>query len=121
MEFVVGKNGKPVERKQGDVNLFEIVEIPDGAQEVKSRLLAEGEARGYNHKAFGRCTVLEREHNGVRQLFIRAYGKSTVEHVKGSTRTRAEHGALDLPAGNYLVGPTAEYDYDTEESRQVID
>jgi hypothetical protein len=73
-------------------------------------VLADGELTGHAHRAEGRGVAVYGA--GVQRLLNAPHG---------ATVTHEEHHAIDLPAGEYEISRVQEYDYDTEESRNVAD
>ena len=106
-----------IQRQQGDV-CVESAKIPSGAaprkRHARGIVLAEGESTGHAHVVTcGACTDAELLELGDR-VFLRIMGgDATVIHE--------EHGPVTLPPGEYEIGIVKEYDYDREESRNVID
>lgn len=98
--------------QQGDVTL-EKATIPKSAKKLKHLVLAEGESTGHRHEIDGG--------NGVAVLFEEK-GNLYLKVENGNViLTHQEHGALTIEAGEYLVGRVLEYDYESEEARQVAD
>ena len=102
--------------QQGDVCVESCV-IPEGPEGVKMKrglVLAEGEATGHCHKAVP-CGVADAQLFEIgQQLFLRIQG--------GNCRViHEEHGEQVLPPGDYEISRIKEYDYDTEEARNVKD
>ena len=100
--------------QQGDVLIVES-KVPMGAKSVPARggrlILAEGELTGHAH-AIEDCPEVELfEHDGV--LYLSAKEEATVTHE--------EHGPVKIPAGEYEIGIVQEYDYDSEERKNVAD
>jgi hypothetical protein len=100
----------PNQFQQGDVLLRKIDAIPKGAEPASGRVLAEGEATGHKHVAEAQDAALF-THEGA--LYMRVPSGTRVVHE--------EHGALDIPPGDYLVGKVREYDHFAEQSRPVFD
>lgn len=96
--------------QQGDVTIKPVDTIPAGATGTESRVLAEGEATGHKHLAAAHDVRLFL-HDGA--LYMHAPTGTTVVHE--------EHHALELPAGDYVIGIVREYDHFAEEARHVID
>lgn len=100
--------------QQGDVLIVE-AKVPKGAKPVQAQggrfILAEGEVTGHAH-AIEECPDVELfEHEGT--LYLRTKDDTTVKHE--------EHGPVTVPKGDYEIGIVQEYDYDTEERRNVAD
>ena len=95
--------------QQGDVTIKPVV-IPDVAESVGSRILAEGEATGHAHRVVGEAELLRMGD----QLFLRVLG--------GDVRViHDEHAEIAIPPGEYEIGRVREYDHFAEEARQVRD
>lgn len=102
------------QQQQGDV-LLEVVKIPLGAKRKSGLVLAEGEITGHAHRLNvpkGVTAELFQEEKG--DLYLRVSG-GKVELV------HEEHAPQVIEPGEYRVGRVLEYDYDTEEARQVRD
>lgn len=108
----IGGSMRPIQ--QGDV-CVELSKIPSKAKRVSGLVLAEGEVTGHAHRLKvpdGVTAELYREEKG--DLYLRVTG-GTVKLV------HEEHKPLIIEEGEYVVGRVLEYDYDTEEARQVQD
>ena len=97
--------------RQGDLLIRKIDELPKGAREVKSRILAEGEATGHAHvldrgQVYGRLGRLSREMDreegsmALRELpittrYFRLNERGTLSHQ--------EHAPLSFEPGLYEV------------------
>ena len=96
--------------QQGDVNIWS-QSIPAGVRKKTSPVVREGEATGHSHTITG--TDFEMYEMGDR-IFARILScDCRIVHE--------EHKQIELPIGDYEFGPTYEYDYEAEESRQVVD
>lgn len=100
--------------QQGDVLLFSVDRVPEGAKAVKTSgkiILAEGEATGHAHA----ITQVEKceTFTLADALFIRCNAPVVVTHE--------EHGNVTLDPGVWRVGIVREYDHFAEEARKVID
>jgi hypothetical protein len=101
-------------KQQGDVCIEE-KKIPRSARPKSGLVLAEGETTGHAHRLRvpeGVVAELLQEDKG--DLYLRVSG-GTVELV------HEEHKPILIEEGEYQIGRVLEYDYDTEESRQVQD
>ena len=96
--------------QQGDVTIKPVAALPEGASPSGGRVLAEGEATGHKHLAEAGDALLFM-HEGA--LYMRVPTGTRIVHE--------EHRALDIPAGDYLVGTVREYDHFAEESRPLLD
>lgn len=97
--------------QQGDVTI-QPTTIPVGTRKPAGRVLAHGEVTGHAHRLTEASDGLLVEIDG--QLYL-SVGE------KGATITHEEHGAIEIPAGEYRVGRVQEYDHFSEEARQVRD
>jgi hypothetical protein len=95
--------------QQGDVIIKPVTVIPDGANPVGGRVLAEGEATGHKHQAEAEDVLLFM-HAGT--LYMRVPSGTRIVHE--------EHKELDVPPGDYLVGKVREYDHFAETSKQPL-
>ncbi len=113
--------------QQGDVLLKKVESIPSGKKEYKSELiLAYGEVTGHCHRI-----VWEGNRVSIQQSLptevppqIRLFtvgGKTYVEAPLPFSVVHEEHKRIDVPAGDYEVHIVREWDYDTEEARNVAD
>jgi hypothetical protein len=88
--------------RQGDVLLIPANEIPADATKQKSEkgrlILARGEATGHHHSVAARNAVLFLV--GV-ELYLRVIKNAMLEHQ--------EHGAIQIPAGDYRSIRQREY------------
>lgn len=100
--------------QQGDV-LIVSAQVPVGAKKVRSKagryILAEGEVTGHAHAVEACPDVVMYEKGGV--LYLDTKKETTVTHE--------EHHHITVPPGSYEIGIVQEYDYDTEERRNVAD
>ena len=110
MSDQTGEGRTPRWYQQGDVTIKPVAAIPEGATPAGGRVLAEGEATGHKHVAEAEDAALFM-HEGA--LYMRVPSGTRVVHE--------EHGALDIPPGEYLVGKVREYDHFAEQSRPVFD
>jgi len=100
--------------QQGDILFIPIKEIPKEAKKVESKkyhILAEGEATGHSH----RVSVKEVDFYTIKdQKFVKLWGEvARVLHE--------EHKTKELTNPLYEVKTIQEYDYDTEQARQIRD
>lgn len=98
-------------KNQGDVHIWKIASVPATATKRESRVVREGEVTGHAHRIVGDAVEVY-ESNGRLMAVVSGDGVSLVHE---------EHGPVVLEPGTYEFGPTFEYDYETEESRQVQD
>ena len=101
-----------IQEQQGDVNIWEVTEIPSEAKARKSNVVRDGEATGHSHRVQGDVQLLECEDG---RIFANV-GEG------GGSLTHEEHGPISFePNKTYEFGPTYEYDHFMEEAREVID
>ncbi len=106
---------KDQDRRQGDVYLARIKELPGGAKSIKNHVLARGEVTGHDH------LVIDGE------VFMDETGKLYVVAVDGKTKLRhqdqggnvAEHLPIDIEDGIYELH--LERNFSPEEERRVLD
>lgn len=85
-------------KRQGDLLIIKVKEIPDDAVKVKSRVLAEGEATGHMHE-LDLGEVYEKD--GVLYFKVPEGETATLNHQ--------EHGAMTFETGEYKVIRQREY------------
>lgn len=97
----------------GDVIFKEIKELPKGLKSVKRKergfVLAEGEVTGHAH-------VITED--------VELYEKGGVLYLKNDTAVSVvheEHKKTTIPAGIWEIGIVREYDFLSEEVRNVAD
>ena|SRR3990167_1870773 len=96
--------------QQGDVCCERIETIPTGAKKLKTNIVRHGES-GNKHVLEGDAMLFELD--GKLYFAVGSDGASLVHE---------EHGVITYAPGNYVVTPgTFEYDYETEEAKQVQD
>ena len=100
----------------GDVILIETDNFPTNLKPVSRNpkydnayILAEGEVTGHAHRINDEVELYE--HNGT--LYMR--------NLKDVTITHEEHKPSVIPAGNWEIRITKEYDFLSEEARKVAD
>lgn len=97
--------------QQGDVLIFKVDEIPQGAKRLDHLILAEGEATGHAHRIVSGDAVLFAAETSL-------YLKVTSEKA---LLTHEEHGEQNIERGLYRIGGVREMDYDEMEARRVQD
>lgn len=103
--------------EQGDVLCMSVDKIPTGTREVVSDgILASGEVTGHHHRLAPTQTM-----PATMPTLFRVNGVLYIDASAPFRVTHEEHKTLDVPAGIYQVGIVQEYDYDTEESKKVVD
>jgi hypothetical protein len=100
--------------RQGDVLLLPTTKTALEGSKRQPReqgriILAKGEATGHHHSIASRFAA----------LFILATGERLLQLSRAAKIEHQEHGAIDLPAGDYLV--TRQREYTPTEIRQVAD
>lgn len=110
--------------QQGDV-IIESAAIPAGAKPLNHRVLREGEHTGHKHLAVidePAVALAEAVRADVTLFMDEASGKLFMRVSGGVARVvHEEHNPVTVPPGEYEIGAVREYDYDTEESRFVLD
>lgn len=95
---------------QGDVPMWSVPSIPDGAVPVESRVLREGEVTGHAHVVEGDAAVFALGSD----LYLSV-------GVDGAVVVHEEHGTMPLAPGTYRVGGQREYDPYEQAARMVVD
>lgn len=98
-------------KNQGDVHIWKLAALPKNANPRESRVVREGEVTGHAHRIVGEAVAVY-DLDGRVMAVVSGDGVSLVHE---------EHGPITLEPGVHEFGPTYEYDYETEESRQVQD
>lgn len=97
----------------GDVNFKRLEELPAGLKKVlrnaRGFVLAEGEVTGHAHVIEEKCEVYEK------------YGVLYLVNSKPVKVKHEEHATVTVPPGIWKIGITREYDFLTEEERNVCD
>ena len=98
--------------QQGDVCIEFIESLPRGAKKNPDKILKHGEVTGHKHTLVGDVDVLEFE--GKKYFTVGRDGASLVHE---------EHGMLVLAPGQIgkMLDGVFEYDYESEEAKQVKD
>ncbi len=86
-------------KRQGDLLIIKVDVIPPGAKELKTRVLAEGEATGHKHELTGGEVYTHSD-----QLYFR------IEENNQTTLTHPEHHPLEFSPGIYKVVRQKEYE-----------
>lgn len=108
---------KKLQLQQGDVLLEKVIQLPSNKSRLNHLTLAEGEVTGHAH----RVEVLDGD-TGIAELFREEKGNMYLSVKNGQvTLTHEEHGNITLEEGIYKIGIVQEYDYETEESKNVMD
>lgn len=95
---------------QGDVRIKTITNLPKGVKKFNHLVLAHGES-GHTHQVV----------NGQAELLQAGELMYLIVKSKTAEIGHEEHGNIILPKGYYAVTRVREYDYDTQEARQVLD
>jgi hypothetical protein len=103
------KNNKKIIR-HGDVLLRESNKIPTGTKQLRTKIVAEGEATGHNHKFQGQVLIYETEQ-----------GQKFVDAKEELQLTHQEHKTIHVPAGIYEVIQEQEFDPFQSEIQRVRD
>jgi hypothetical protein len=98
--------------RQGDV-IIKPSEIPSDVKPTAESVIAYGEVTGHAHRFVeGRGTIFENPATKLRFLLVIPGGLSV---------THEEHEDVNLPEGNYILITQREYDWFSEEVRNVAD
>ena len=103
--------------RQGDVLLVQVEEIPADATACNvdgDVILAYGEVTGHAHR-IAAGTVKPLANGGVWEPSAERF----IQALEGATLRHEEHGAIEIPAGNYRV--IQQREYHPEEIRNVAD
>ena len=105
-------------KRQGDVNLHRVGEIPSDARPVAtagSLVLAEGEVTNSEHR-------LSVQHPAALQVFVSETGERFVKLEEPGTLTHThDHKTITIEPGTYVQVPEREVDHWTEAVREVRD
>lgn len=97
--------------QQGDVQLFPQA-IPNGLEQIKGNVVQEGEHTGHAHRLFdGKFQLFEEPK--TKERWLRVVTPVNFKHEEHHTRT--------IPPGDYRIGIIQQWDYETEESKRVVD
>lgn len=102
--------------RHGDLMLVEISEFPAKLKQLNTTILAEGEATGHLHQFTGKVKLYD-----VDEMTDSEVNARFVEILETSQLTHPEHKTLEIEQGKYKVIRENEFDYFTEEIRQVQD
>jgi hypothetical protein len=121
--------------RQGDVNIFRVEEMPENLKPIEGKVLQQSETTGHHHhfkkdapvRLFEEGTVNKSntitpdtgKYFVVDEDTLLYHGKG-FEPMPSKTKT-GDHDAINLPAGNYKIVITQEFDYSTRTARRVID
>lgn len=94
--------------RQGDLLFVHCERVPTDAKRIPDGIIARGQATTHTHRLVGEGAELLADGPN---MFIRAERPATIAHE--------EHGAVDLPAGNYQI--TRQREYEPAGWRQVAD
>jgi hypothetical protein len=106
--------------QQGDVLLRKIERIPEGKRVPTKRLnvLAEGESHGHTHQViFNPSVVGCQSEPHVFMIDDNMYVEAPADFIVNHETHAPQH----FDAGEYQVNIVREYDYETNESRNVAD
>jgi len=82
-----------IQRRQGDILIMEIADIPEDAQKQTTNIVARGEVTGHTHRLSA----------GAQAAIMMAGASMYIECLKQSKLLHDEHAPIDLPVGNYKV------------------
>jgi hypothetical protein len=101
-------------RRQGDVLIQEVEEIPPSARRQKGVVLASGETTGHSHRIEDRRTaqLFSADDGRGEQLFLEVIARE-------AKLVHPEHKTVILPQGRYRVWKQREFD--DPGARDVVD
>lgn len=102
--------------RQGDVLLLKVEEIPADAKKIPGKKVIL--ARGGNTHVINSGAIGYAEDGDVAQ-FIEVEDQAVLEHLNNAGQL-AEHPAITVEAGRYMVSPACE-EAEDEEVRRVVD
>ncbi len=95
----------PIMRRQGDLLLVELDELPPQLEPVPREdgrlVLAHGEATGHAHVLEGEAELLAADLDEMQERFLRVEAESSLVHE--------EHATVAVPPGSYRVVRQREY------------
>ena len=108
--------------QHGDVLIKRVTKLPEGAKKVKGNVLAEGEVTGHYHALVELGNELARK-DKVRglQMFKGTDGETYIQIDSPVEITHQEHKRIEIPEETYQIDLVREYDYDSLETRRVVD
>jgi hypothetical protein len=106
----------------GDVVLRKIEKLPAKLKIQKGNTLAFGEVTGHHHALVPKGTQLKSyESLPQMKLYKGEDGKSYVEIFDPMDLLHQEHNKIEIDTGIYEVEIVREYDYNSKETRRVVD
>ena len=129
MEKLTGRlfDAKADRYQQGDVNLFQIAALPEGLVRQDHNVLQEGEVTGHKHQftqdsdvavfCYPNAQLL----SGQNSTTIHPGFKKFVQVNKPSKLVHEEHNTQVIMPGIYEMDLVREFDYQTMETRNVVD
>jgi len=97
--------------RHGDVLFTRIEDLPENVIQMDTKIIAEGEKTGHNHKFGNEQTLVYKDNEGKKFVTL-----STVDTLK-----HPEHKEMTMPIGNYAVSIEREYDAFNDMEQQVRD
>lgn len=98
--------------QHGDVVIIKRPELPKDLKDLKTNVLAEGEATGHAHRLHGDGYTYFEEPK-TKERYLRLVQPVALRHE--------EHHEIILPTGDYEIRIVREYDHFSEEARRVAD
>jgi hypothetical protein len=95
----------------GDVLIAKINSLPKDLKQLNTNVIQEGEHTGHAHRITSGNFKLFRANDGT--MFLDAGTPLSLSHE--------EHNTGIIESGFYRIGITKEYDYETNELRNVLD
>lgn len=111
MAYLKGVKMNHVMFSHGDVLFQKIDCLPINLIMIKGNIVQEGELTGHAHRI----------NTGEFKLFHDKDGVKFLEVTKESKISHEEHHTGTIDPGFYRIGITKEYDYESEELRNVAD
>jgi hypothetical protein len=113
---------------QGDVAVLKIDRLPKDAKKVKGATLALGEHSGHHHTFYdSELAVADKSFNPYElgSKNVNVYETENhdmfIEILKPVFLKHQEHKTIPFDEGMYKVGIIRQFDYDTLESKRVVD
>lgn len=122
--------------RQGDVVFTKVSELPEGAKSIKGKILQESEVTGHHHHFkptadVGLFQVGETPQGNtitpdfqkyvvVNSIYEMLYHGKGFDPAPAIART-GDHEALKIDQGIYKINIVREYDYESNEVRNVVD
>ncbi len=96
-------------KRQGDLVIKEVRELPQNLLVVKNGVILEGESTGHAHRLVGGSVFKDNQN----LMYLKVTSKAKIVHE--------EHKPISLSKGMYAVLRTREWDYSSAKAREVLD